>query len=221
MKIRSALELSNALDYSLAWRKKEITNIFLTINSQKRAHIKEAFLRASVPILYAHWEGYAKEAFNYYIEFVARQHLAYGDLSTNFVTISCLSTMKEISKSSQFHLHNQLIDFLTFNQNEQAKIPYENFTDTESNLSSKVLQNLLFSIGLPYDEFWRAKSLAIDGKLLYYRNKIAHGEKHMVDESTFLELHDLIISSLDYIKNSIENHAIQQKYKRNNVSTFH
>lgn len=215
MKIRSALELSNALDNALAWRKKEITNISLTVKSQKRAHIKQAFLRAAIPILYAHWEGYTKDASNYYIEFVARQRLTYSDLTTNFISISCWATIKEISKSKQFHLHNQFIDFLSYNQNERAKIPYKDIVDTESNLSSKVLQNLLFVIGIPYDEFWQGKSLAIDGKLLHYRNKIAHGERHMIDESTFFELHDLVINSLDYMKNSIENSAIQQKYKRN------
>lgn len=215
MKIRSAIELSNVLDNALAWRKKEITTILFTVKSQNRAHIKQAFLRAFIPILYAHWEGYAKEASTYYIEFVARQRLPYAALSTNFVSISCWSTIKNISKSNQFYLHNQFIDFLTYNQNERAKIPYEGVVDTESNLSSKVLRNLLFIIGLPYDEFWQKKSLAIDGKLLYYRNKIAHGEKHFIDESTFLELHDLVINSMDYMKNTIENSAIQQNFKRN------
>ncbi len=215
MKIRSAFELSNALDYALAWRKKEITTILLTIKSQKREHIKQAFLRSSIPILYAHWEGYTKQSSNYYIEFVARQHLTYSDLTTNFISISCWAKIKEISKTNKFHIRNQFIDFLTYNQNERAKIPYKGVVDTESNLSSKVLQNILSVLGIPYDKFWQGKSLAIDGKLLHYRNKIAHGGKHMICESTFLELHDLVINSLDYMKNSIENSAIQQKYKRN------
>jgi hypothetical protein len=214
MKVRSAIELSNALDNALAWRKKEITTVFLTVKNQKRVHVKQAFLRAFIPILYAHWEGYAKEASSYYIEFVARQRLSYNDLTTNFISISCRSTIKEISKSNQVHMHNQLVDFLTYNQNERAKIPYKGVIDTESNLSSKVLRNLLFIIGVPYDEFWQGKSLALDGKLLHYRNKIAHGEKYIIDEATFVELHDLVIDLIDYMKNSIENFAIQQKYKR-------
>jgi len=214
MKIRSAFELSNALDDALAWRKKEISTILLTIKSQKRTHIKQAQLRASVPILYAHWEGYTKEASSYYIEYVSRQRLTYNELSTNFILISCWAALKEISRSNQFHLHNQFIDFLTYSQNERATIPFEGVIDTKSNLSSKVLQNLLFVIGLPFDEFWISKSLLIDGKLLHYRNKIAHGERLLIDESTFFELHDLVINSLNYMKNAIENSAIQKKYKK-------
>ncbi|RJP40425.1 MAG: hypothetical protein C4548_10575 [Desulfobacteraceae bacterium] len=214
MKVRSAFELSNALDNALAWRKKEITTIFLTAKNQRRIHEKKACLRAFVPILYAHWEGYAKEAATYYIEFVARQRLTYNDLTTNFVSISCRSTINEISKSNQIHIHNQLVDFLTYSQNERARIPYKGVIDTESNLSAKVLRNLLFVIGLPFDEFWQKKSLLIDGKLLFYRNKIVHGEKHIIDEATFTELHDIVIDLIDYTKTSIENFAIQEKYKR-------
>ncbi len=115
MKIRSALDLNDALDNALAWRKKEILTISLTIKNQKRQHLQQTYLRASIPILYAHWEGYTKEASNYYIEFVVRQRLTYKQLSTNFISISCWATLKEISKSNQFHIHNQFIDFLTYN----------------------------------------------------------------------------------------------------------
>lgn len=214
MKIRSSLELSNALDSALAWRKKEITTVYLTLKNQKRLHEQQAFLRAFIPILYAHWEGYAKEAASYYIEFVARQRLSYVELTTNFVSISCRSAINEIAKSNQIHTHNQLVDFLSYNQNERAIIPYKDIVDTESNLSSKVLRNLLFVIGIPFDEFWQSKSLSIDGKLLFCRNKIVHGEKHMVDNKTFVELHDLVIDMIDHIKTSIVNFAVQGKYKR-------
>ena len=131
MKIRSSFELADALDSALAWRKKEITTILFTVKNQKRAHVKQAYLRASIPILYAHWEGYTKEASSYYVEFVDRQKLTYSELTTNFISISSWTTLKEISKSNQFHLHCQFIDFLTHNQNERARIPYEGVIDTE------------------------------------------------------------------------------------------
>lgn len=214
MKIRGLTELNTALNDALAWRKKEITNIFLNIKSQNREHLKQTLIRATVPILYAHWEGFTKEAATYYIEFVARQKLSYSDLSTNFLAISCRPALMEIAKTNQTYLYNQFIDFLTYNQSERARIPYTGTIDTESNLSSKVLNNILFTIGVPFDDFWQTKSLLIDGKLLYYRNKIAHGERQAVDETTYSELHDLVIESISYIKNMVENIAIQKKYKR-------
>lgn len=215
MKIRSTIELNTALNNALAWRKKEITTLLLNIRSQRRAHIKKAYLRASIPMIYAHWEGFIKEASSCYLEFVSRQRLQYCELTTNFIAVSCKSIISDLSKSKRINTHNQFIDFIMLNQSDRARVPYNGVVDTESNLSSRVLQNLLNTIGLPYDEFWKSKSLGIDGKLLHYRNKIAHGEKHEIDETTFLELHDLVINSLDYIKNSIENHATQKKYKRN------
>lgn len=214
MKIRSTLELTSALENALAWRKKEITTLYFQIHNCQQVHIKEALLRATIPILYAHWEGFTKEAAMFYLELVARQRLKYSDLKTNFVALSCRSTLKEIASSNKTYLHTQLVDFLTFNQNDCANIPYSNVIDTESNLSSIVLKNILFTLGLPFDDFWQGKSLAIDGSLLYYRNKIAHGERHDLEEDAFIELHDLVINSLDQFKISIENTAIQKGYKR-------
>lgn len=214
MKIRGLSELNTALSNALAWRKKEITSIFLNIKSQNREHIKQILIRATVPILYAHLEGFTKEAATYYIEFVARQRLLYKDLSTNFLAISCRSAILEIAKTNQTYLHSQFIDFLTYNQSERARIPYSGIINTESNLSSKVIKNILYTIGVPFDSFWQTKALIIDGKLLYYRNKIAHGERQDVDETTYSELHDLVIELINYLKNMVENSAVQKKYKR-------
>jgi hypothetical protein len=60
MKIRSVLELSEALDEASAWRKKELSTLRILIATRGRAHEQAALRRAAVPILYAHWEGFAK-----------------------------------------------------------------------------------------------------------------------------------------------------------------
>ena len=63
----------------------------------------------------------------------------------------------------------------------------------------------------------------IDGKkdlindLVAERNHIAHGEHQLVDFETYENFFNDIIALMEYLKTTIENNAIQEKYK--NVST--
>lgn len=214
MKIRSFEELNSSLSTDLAWRKKELTTIYLQIQKEKRDHIKEAFIRMAVPMLYAHWEGYIKNSSSWYLQLVSRQKEKYSALTSNFLAIACRGTIKEVSMSNQTYLHSQLVDFLLYNTEEKAVIPYKGIIETESNLSSRVLKNILFTIGISNDGFWAKKSLEIDGKLLNNRNKIVHGERNNVPLESYLDLHILVIDSLSHIKSTIENAAATKHYLR-------
>jgi len=215
MKIRSTYELVTYLDNALSWRKHELTTIFLNLDNCRREHLKATLARSAVPILYAHWEGFTKDAAVAYLEFVSRQKLRYCDLNTNFVATSCRSTIKEVAVSRQTHLYTQLVDFFIFNQTERARFPGESVVDTESNLSSPVLKNILFTLGIPFDNYWQGKILLIDGSLLYLRNRIAHGEREEVSTATYRELHGFVVDALDYLKRTIEVFALNQLYRRN------
>jgi len=214
MKIRTTFELSSFLDEELAWRKRELTNLFFDTTKCPREHLIDTRLRAAIPMLYSHWEGFLKLAAQAYLQFVARQRLRYCDLTTNFVTISCRKALNESAASRQTHIQTQLVDFLIYNQFNRARIPVNNVIETESNLSSPVLRNILFTLGIPFDNYWQTKSLLVDGSLLFLRNRIAHGERQLVSLAAYLELHRFILDALDYMKRLIETSAINGTYKR-------
>lgn len=214
MKVRGPSELVQVLDGSLAWRKKEISNLHLLINGSLREHERSTLRRASIPILYSHWEGFTKEAAEAYLELVSRQKLLYSDLKTNFLAIACRSTLKEASQTKNISIRTQLVDFLVYNQDHRAKFSIDGTIDTESNLNSKVLSNLLLTIGLAEDRFWDGKHLLIDGSLLKNRNDIVHGAGAQIDQATYDQLHELVLNILEYVKTSIENAALSRAYIR-------
>ena len=86
--------------------------------------------------------------------------------------------------------------------------------DTESNLSSAVLRDLLATIGLPYDTKWSSIELLLDGSLLKTRNDVAHGERTDIDAATYEQLHNLVVDLVDHLKTSIENQAVSRAYLR-------
>lgn len=90
--------------------------------------------------------------------------------------------------------------------------------DTESNLSSTVLRDLLATIGIPYDSAWSGRELLLDGSLLKTRNDVAHGERTDIDVATYDQLHQLVLELIDQLKTSIENHAAGGAYLRGRPS---
>lgn len=212
MKIRSLLELNDIISRELSWRKKELITLSILVK-KRREHERVALLRASIPILYAHWEGFIKNTASYYLQYVSRKKLKYSDLQSNFIALACKSALQESLQSNKILLLRQVVDFLMCNQQEVSKIPYDNVIDTGSNLNSEVFINILHQIGLSYDSFYLTKELAIDGALLKKRNAIAHGEKLDVTEEEFSELSQLVVELLEYFRNHVENAAATEGFK--------
>lgn len=214
MKIRSVDELVSFLDSELAWRKRELTTFKLEVEACKRDHLRKLWLRAAVPILYAHWEGYIKLAAQAYLAYVASKGLRYCDLQFNFVAVARLGDIQQAARTKQAEKHVQLVESFIRFDTEQARIPTEGIIDTASNLNSEVLSNVLCTIGLPYDEYWRAKAVKIDRSLLGLRNGIAHGERREVTLDEYRELHELVIDCLEYMKRMVETYCENRWYLR-------
>ena len=213
MKIRSALELSQALETSLAWRKKEVSAIHLLIQAKTREHERESLRRAAVPLLYGHWEGFAKLSAENYLEMVSRQNLRHRDLKTNFVALSCRGALIEAASSTKAYIHAQIVDFFIFNQDEKCKVPYRNVIKT-SNLNAETLRDVFFTLGLDYHSYWISKEPLLDGSLLRVRNEIAHGARVTVDQTTYDQLHQFVLDITSTLKDTIENAAVQRSYLR-------
>jgi hypothetical protein len=214
MKIRSVLELSDALDGAVAWRKKELSALRTMIASRDQDHEQAALRRAAVPLLYAHWEGFAKQAATYYLELVVRQRLKYRELATCFVALAARGRIRQAAAARRLSAHMPVVHLLLYGLDEATRFSVDGAIDTESNLSSSVLRDLLATIDLPYDTRWSSKELLIDGSLLKTRNDVAHGERRDVDAETYEQLHALVVELLDHLKRSIESSAVMRGYLR-------
>jgi hypothetical protein len=213
VKIRVIAELLNALDTALAWRKQEITNVRFLV-AKARDHDKPMLKRLAVLILYAHWEGFAKQAGEYYLQLVERQGLAYEELQSNFLALGGRNAIREAGQSKRMQLYINVVEFATFNQGNKAKFPYKGAFDLEDNLNSDVLTNLLTTIGVVCDDFFTSRFLIMDGSLLRSRNAIAHGERFDVDDETYEQLHRLVLELLEHLKTQIENSAAIRSFVR-------
>lgn len=210
-KIRSLTDLQDALDKGLSWRMREVAYIKSNAKSAK-SYAQAAYLRAGVPLIYAHWEGFVKEASESYLSYVANQKLRYGELASCFVVFGAKKHVANLVHSRQSAVNIEAVEFIRASEGIQSDLVLSNAVNTESNLSSTVFGNIAMSLGVPVDRYTTFANL-IDKSLLDRRNKIAHGEYLDIDSQAFESLADEVLDLLRMYKTDIENLASTKAYQ--------
>jgi len=212
-KVRTLEDLSNRLNDDLTWRKRELSKLKAMIETERSdMERSRVLLRSGLTLLYAHWEGFIKEAGSLYLEYVAMQRLNYDQLTSNFLALAFKKRLAEVNETHKATIYTTSLDFIRFQLSQRSQIPYKEGIRTGSNLSSEVLKEIICILGLEYD-FYETKQKLIDTKLLAKRNQIAHGEYLDLDVEDYAALQKQIITMIDHFKAQIENNASQEKYK--------
>lgn len=211
--IRTTEQLLDRIAEELIWRRKELTDLRGMAQEFKSEVRSRVVIRAAVALLYAHWEGFVKKASSYYLEFVSSHRLQYRRLSPNFVALSIKAKYFELSVSDKISGANSLADFFCSSLDQQANVPYKNVVDTRSNLSSKVLLDILAGLGLNHTIF-ETKLKYIDSSLVNPRNHVAHGEALDMSLDDYLELHDTVLGLIEAFRNEIENASVERRFER-------
>lgn len=94
MSIRTLEHLSDALARDLAWRKKELAALRFACKATKQKDTLNGLYRSSVAMLYAHWEGFIKNASAAYLEYVHFQRLRLAELAPNFAAVAARSMLR-------------------------------------------------------------------------------------------------------------------------------
>lgn len=201
-------------DDDLIWRRRELTDFRSVIEKRDLSPLRRTSLtRAGVALLYAHWEGYVKVAGSAYLEFVSNQRNRGSDLKPNFLAIKLKAKISEVAKSKKNSSANDLIDFFCTKLSANLRLPHKGIVDTESNLSSKVLEEILWTLGIPQHDF-ETKSNLIDSSLLNRRNHIAHGSPLDVDLTDYLALHSEVLGLMDRFRTLLQNAVVNDDHLR-------
>ena len=211
-KLRTLEQLEESLDKDYAWRRKELSFVVSNVKSSSGPALQTA-LRSGIALLYAHWEGFIKNAAVCYLTFVANKRLKYEELNNCFIAVSFKSKLSLCQASNKATIHTQMVDFFINHLSKTADIPYENVIKAGSNLNSEILREILTTIGLDYSPY-ELKAKLIDAELLGKRNNIAHGEYLAINEKEFSHLYKEITDMMCDIKTRISNAASLEKYKK-------
>src|SRR5688500_9527583 len=173
MKIRTLEALDDVLTRDYAWRLKELATLLLEVKGA-RPHLQPMLLRAALPLLYAHWEGFIKVAANSYLEYVGRKGMPICDLSDPFAALALRRELNELEASTKSASRVRFMSFVRTRLHEPARLPYRKGVETRANLKAGVLRDIVETLGLDYSPF-ELKEKLIDRQLVDSRNSIAHG----------------------------------------------
>lgn len=216
MSILSIDDLQQKVDADLIWRKKELSNIRLVIlENENNLQMQPTFLRAGVAVLYAHWEGFIKKTGSYYLEFVSNQRKKSSELTDNFIGIKIKSLLKEAAKSNKVSSMNDITVYFLTKLNNRLRIPLKGVIDTQSNLSSSVLKEIIYILGLDNTPFEKEEEKeTIDNKLVNRRNHIAHGETLEISMNDYFKLHTDVMILIEEFRNQVQNAAATSRFLR-------
>jgi hypothetical protein len=211
MKIRSESELENHIDKEFSWRRKELTN-FYNAAFTSRAAIRNTHLKLLVVLLYSHWEGFIKSTSVAYCEFLNGKGIKYSELKDSFKVYCILNKFNGTFPSTKFSSYIEAITVLNHDLDEKLRINTELYINTQSNLKSAVLKDIVQKLGLDYIAEYELREQLIDQRFVVLRNAIAHGENREVDEATVKDLYEEITNLIDCFKNQMLNSVWNKSY---------
>lgn len=216
MKVRSAEDLNDYLDQDLAWRRKEIIELRALVKSAKSKKA-DVHVRAGVALLYAHWEGFIKNAANAYVAFVSTRRMKTRELQDSFIALSIKTKLTQMGESGKSSVAVPAIAHLMSLLDKPALLPDAGIT-AEGNLKSEVFVNIAGWLGIDVARY-SARFNLIDETLLASRNKIAHGEYLSISPGRFETLAEEILEVMVWFKTDLENAAVLKSFQRTDGST--
>lgn len=209
MKIIEEIEEANY------WRETELTSLLKILVSLNDDNEKKTLLNASIPLIYAHWEGFVVSSLEILIESLNAKKLNCIDIHTNILTNCYEINLKEDLSNPAYKYESFqkkcrkmecLINLLNSNfRFNNLKI------ETKSNLDYKVLKIVCNKFNFDHKSFETMEQGL--GKLIKRRNGIAHGENSFpITKEDMEESIDLYGSLLGILKNEIEDFVNECKY---------
>ncbi|WP_318201403.1 MAE_28990/MAE_18760 family HEPN-like nuclease [Streptomyces sp. SCL15-4] len=211
MKIRTTEGLYDYISADLGWRKKELS-VFKGQVERAEFGIRPALLRASIALLYAHWEGFVKNCAHAYLCYLASLRLSYVQLRPELAALAMRARLEEFETTNRSFIHATLIRDIREDASSRAKIPTSrDAVRTFSNLNYERLCDILCSVGCDFSRYASYEDL-IDEQLLAARNRIAHGEEDYIRLTDWNDVRVEIVKMMDDISNQILNSATRKSY---------
>jgi hypothetical protein len=220
--VRTLTSLYTLIEEDYAWRITELSN-YRSFIIQSKGKSKVSMLRGGVSLLYAHWEGFIKNASDLYYSFVSNQKFKLNELNNSFISIALRSQLENLISSKKLSIHISLIDTF-FQKSENVPIFSSSSPIRTSNLKYEIFEDVCLMLGIDINEFHdrykrrydRNIKLIIDEDLLNKRNNIAHGNFLLIDEKDFKALYDVVVNGLLYnFKELLMDCAQNKKYLKN------
>jgi len=192
------------LEDDLSWREAELASLKLLVSDADASGTRHtSLLRALWALLYAHYEGFFKFAWDLYLGALSDAHIRREEATETLARFSLSKKFRELrrdlSSSSLFSCFAS-----TFAAWMKEELAFEVELETRNNLWPNIARENSMEVGLPcakIDEF-QVELRALVSR----RNDIAHGKKMVIntldeyqkyERAAVLAMHELAIAVLE------------------------
>lgn len=216
------------LEVELAWRLDELRLLQNQVGLISSESDRDRYRKMLVLMLYAHFEGFCKEAWLLYVDTINRlgvhrlqasDAIAAASMSELFRALEdpqrkCDEFRRPLPDETKVHRFFRQMEFVIELRNiwrRQVALPEELVVDTEANLSVPQLRKSLFKLGLATDSF-EAYEGSIH-RLVNLRHAVAHGAyKQGVSEADYVTFRDAIFDVMNGMSRLIWQALVDRKY---------
>jgi len=196
-----------ALEEDLKWREAELASLkLLVVDAASGTVRQQVLLRALCTLLYAHYEGFCKFAWDYYLDSLEKTEALRKDCVDKIAKASLKKAFKEIQGDLSLE---GIWDLCTsaFPSLMLGKLEFSVRLETKSNLSPSLLAENSSSIGLACAVV-RTHEVKLRS-LVARRNEIAHGRKMLIstlaeyqdyENAAVAAMHELAISVIEVLE---------------------
>jgi hypothetical protein len=213
MAIATTDDLQDFLDEALSWRRVEMHALKGAVSAATAAGagtpLARAMSRAGITLLYAHWEGYVREACKAYLSFVAKRRIRSSELNDGLL-LTMLAALHRRMESGDDDARETMIELVRSGGAPRARLPRD-VVNTRSNLRHSVVEEVLSGVGLDSARF-QTKAHLIDKSLCDSRNSIAHGRELFPSASDFEDLHSEVLRMMEDVRDHILSEARSSGY---------
>jgi hypothetical protein len=200
---------ADELEEDLRWREAELASLkrLAIVNSDNEV-VYRATLRACWTLLYAHFEGFTKFAWEFLLDKIEYERVLIKDLSKEFQLLALEKVFRVLrGNMASESLWLFFITTLSEEVNKQAVFYSDCRLETESNLWPNIFERECARIGISSNALEESRSRI--KALVARRNDIAHGKSMTIrsveeyaeyENATFLIFHDLAVQILEVIE---------------------
>lgn len=212
------LSLRTAIADCLDRRRNALTETVRVVAAHKDTVLHQRACAMAIPMIYAHWEGFAKEVLQLYVEFLEKCAVAQREVHSNLLAYSWSGSFRKLQGTLTHDKKVELIErFLGSLTEALAFEKREREIDTKSNLLFEVLEDLARFLCLDIAPM-RGQSKKLDA-LVSRRNNIAHGGREQKIEDADIEEYRTLVLSLMEALEKVLDAAVQSSTYRRTTTT--
>ena len=195
-------------------RRTALTETERVVSAMKETVLFQRACAMAIPMLYANWEGFAKESLQLYVEFLEGAKVPLSDIEASLLAYVWTGSFRKLSGTLTHARKVELIE--RFLSSLSATLIFEKGEreiDTKSNLFFHVLDELSVCLCLDIKGM-RQHEKKLDA-LVNRRNNIAHGGREQrLDEEDVDSYRTLVLSLMEDLESTLHDAVDNGRYRK-------